>query len=171
VEGFRNPLDREVLRGCDRGARSVRRLPSPAGGRHRGTQPVHGRRLVGYLVTMSRAPRAPTDSPARSQCNSCARLQLALCGSKDRLLKFGKRGSVVDTILCSDGFGAPVAGRGDLRAAVPREGLSPVSPALRAPNRPSRRPPPCRCPAASRGADKRGRGPRQELRPSCAAVE
>lgn len=64
---------------------------------------------MGYLVTMSRAPKG---SNGFTSAISMQFLRPAPVGGmrvEGRLLKFGKRSSVVDTVLYSDGFAEPVA--------------------------------------------------------------
>jgi uncharacterized protein (TIGR00369 family) len=64
---------------------------------------------MGYLVTMSRAPKG---SNGFSSAISMQFLRPAPVGGlrvEGRLLKFGKRSSVVDTVLYSDGLEEPVA--------------------------------------------------------------
>jgi uncharacterized protein (TIGR00369 family) len=64
---------------------------------------------MGYLVTMSRAPKG---SNGFTSAISMQFLRPAPAGGmrvEGRLLKFGKRGSVVDTVLYSHAFADPVA--------------------------------------------------------------
>lgn len=64
---------------------------------------------MGYLVTMSRAPKG---SNGFTRAISMQFLRPAPVGGlrvEGRLLKFGKRGCVVDTVLYSDGLEEPVA--------------------------------------------------------------
>jgi uncharacterized protein (TIGR00369 family) len=64
---------------------------------------------MGYLVTVSRAPKG---SNVFTSAISMQFLRPAPVGAlrvEGRLLKFGKRGSVADTVLYSDGFAGPVA--------------------------------------------------------------
>jgi uncharacterized protein (TIGR00369 family) len=64
---------------------------------------------MGYLVTMSRAPKG---SNGFTSAISMQFLRPAPVGGlrvEGRLLKFGKRGSVVDTVLYSDGLDEPIA--------------------------------------------------------------
>jgi uncharacterized protein (TIGR00369 family) len=64
---------------------------------------------MGYLVTMSRAPKGSTGFTSAISMQFLRPAPVGGLRVEGRLLKFGKRGSVVDTVLYSDGFGEPVA--------------------------------------------------------------
>ena len=64
---------------------------------------------MGYLVTMSRAPKGSNGFTSAISMQFLRRAPVGILRVEGRLLKFGKRGSVVDTIVYSDGLEEPVA--------------------------------------------------------------
>src|SRR5271156_4017020 len=64
---------------------------------------------MGYLVTMSRAPKGSNGFTSAISMQFLRPAPVGVLRVEGRLLKFGKRGSVVDTVLYSDGLDEPVA--------------------------------------------------------------
>jgi uncharacterized protein (TIGR00369 family) len=64
---------------------------------------------MGYLVTMSRAPKGSNGFTSAISMQFLRPAPVGALRAEGRLLKFGKRGSVVDTVLYSDGLEEPVA--------------------------------------------------------------
>jgi uncharacterized protein (TIGR00369 family) len=64
---------------------------------------------MGYLVTMSRAPKGSNGFTSAISMQFLRPAPVGVLRVEGRLLKFGKRGSVVDTVLYSDGLAEPVA--------------------------------------------------------------
>jgi uncharacterized protein (TIGR00369 family) len=64
---------------------------------------------MGYQVTMSRAPKGSIGFTSAISMQFLRPAPVGVLRVEGRLLKFGKRGSVVDTVLYSDGFAEPVA--------------------------------------------------------------
>ena len=64
---------------------------------------------MGYLVTMSRAPKGSNGFTSAISMQFLRPASVGRLRVEGRLLKFGKRGSVVDTVLYSDGLEEPVA--------------------------------------------------------------
>jgi acyl-coenzyme A thioesterase PaaI-like protein len=64
---------------------------------------------MGYLVTMSRAPKGSNGFSSAISMQFLRPAPVRGLRVEGRLLKFGKRSSVVDTVLYSDGLEEPVA--------------------------------------------------------------
>jgi uncharacterized protein (TIGR00369 family) len=64
---------------------------------------------MGYLVTMSRAPKGSNGFTSAISMQFLRPAPVGVLRVEGRLLKFGKRGSVVDTVLYSAGSPEPVA--------------------------------------------------------------
>ena len=64
---------------------------------------------MGYLVTMSRAPKGSNGFTSAISMQFLRPAPLGGLRVEGRLLKFGKRGSVVDTVVYSDALEEPVA--------------------------------------------------------------
>jgi uncharacterized protein (TIGR00369 family) len=65
--------------------------------------------MMGYLVTMSRAPKGSNGFTSAVSMQFLRPAPMGVLRVEGRLLKFGKRSSVVDTVLYSDGLDGPVA--------------------------------------------------------------
>ena len=64
---------------------------------------------MGYLVRMSRAPKGSNGFTSAISMQFLRPAPVGALRVEGRLLKFGKRGSVVATVLYSDRFEEPVA--------------------------------------------------------------
>jgi uncharacterized protein (TIGR00369 family) len=65
--------------------------------------------MMGYLVTMSRAPKGSNGFTSAVSMQFLRPAPMGILRVEGRLLKFGKRRSVVDTVLYGDGLDGPVA--------------------------------------------------------------
>ena len=65
--------------------------------------------MMGYLVTMSRAPKGSNGFTSAVSMQFLRPAPMGVLRVEGRLLKFGKRSCVVDVVLYSEGLDGPVA--------------------------------------------------------------